>query len=351
MQKRFALLLGVGLAVFCSMGAEYRTPNFVVISQNAQVCEQVGKWAEHYRREKAILWLGREMPNWPEPCPLRVTVSMQGPSGETEFNFGVGRVNSQRMTIRGPLDRLIHSVLPHEVTHTIFAHHFKTPVPRWMDEGGSVLSEDDPERDRHDKEVRNILNRGQQIPMRTLFGLKEYPPQVMNLYAQGYSMSDYLVKRSSRQHLLNFVGHGMQYGCDHAVRSYYGHANVEELEQAWLKHLRDTKNQPNKEVFAANPVTPQPDAGSNFVGTAAGKTVRMTAPPFQPLDPQGIARAAMPTPQEVGQKFNGGGTAWQPVRLEAPIALEDSRTIIPTSTPSVQLGAPIVLPRPVYVRP
>ncbi len=50
------------------------------------------------------------------------------------------------MNIEGPLDRLLSSVLPHEITHTVFAHYFRTPVPRWADEGGSVLSEDDLER-------------------------------------------------------------------------------------------------------------------------------------------------------------------------------------------------------------
>src|SRR5437899_564196 len=186
MHKRITLWLAL-LAV-CSMGAEYRTANFVVNAANPQVAESVGKWAEHYRREKAIQWLGREMPQWPQPCPLKVSVSMDGPSGATEFTFGPGGVSSQRMQIQGPLDRLIYSVLPHEVTHTVFAYHFKAPVPRWADEGGSVLSEDDPERDRHDKLVRDILNKNRQIPMRTLLGLKEYPQQVMCLYAQGYSI-------------------------------------------------------------------------------------------------------------------------------------------------------------------
>src|ERR1035438_714265 len=250
MNKRVTLWLA--LVAIGSMGAEFRTQNFVVTAADQQVAQQVGQWAEHYRREKSILWLGREMPNWPQPCPLRVTVSMDGPSGATEFTFGHGGVSSQRMQIQGPLDRLIYSVLPHEITHTIFAYHFKNPVPRWADEGGSVLSEDDAERDRHDKLVRSILNQGKQIPMRTLLALKEYPPQVMCLYAQGYSMSDFLVKRSNRQHFLNFVGAGMQHGWDQASKSYFGHNSVEELEQAWLNHLRDTKNKQPNPIVAAN---------------------------------------------------------------------------------------------------
>jgi len=69
-----------------------------------------------------------------------------------------------KMEIQGPLDRLLASVLPHEITHTVFAHHFRQPVPRWADEGGSVLSEDDLERERHDKLTRSILNQGSKFP-------------------------------------------------------------------------------------------------------------------------------------------------------------------------------------------
>jgi len=120
-----------------------------------QVAQLIGQWAEHYRKEKALLWLGREMPNWPQPCPLHVVVNMQAPGGATTFQFGQGQVLGMKMEIQGPLERLVRSVLPHEVTHTVFAHHFRHPVPRWADEGGSVLSEDDLERDRHDQRQRS----------------------------------------------------------------------------------------------------------------------------------------------------------------------------------------------------
>src|SRR5262249_25675037 len=153
---------------------------------------------------------------------LYVQVTMEPPSGATSFQFGQGQVMSMKMEIQGPLDRLLASVLPHEITHTVFAHYFRQPVPRWADEGGSVLSEDDQERDRHDKLTRSILNQGRQIPLRQLLPLKEYPREVMCLYAEGYSLSDYLVKRSNRQTFLSFVGAGMQSGWDTAVRSFYG---------------------------------------------------------------------------------------------------------------------------------
>src|SRR5262249_56627697 len=66
---RFAVLLA---AVLSSLGAPYPTTNFLVEAPTAQIAQQVGQWAEHYRREKAIQWLGAEMPPWSGRGPLHV---------------------------------------------------------------------------------------------------------------------------------------------------------------------------------------------------------------------------------------------------------------------------------------
>lgn len=331
---------------FLSLGASYRTTNFVVHAPTPQIAQQVGQWAEHYRKEKARLWLGQEMPTWPQPCPLIVQVSMEGPSGATSFNFGASGVMSQKMEIQGPLDRLIASVLPHEITHTVFAYYFKVPVPRWADEGGSVLSEDDLERDRHDKLVRQILNSNRQFPLRRLFSLRDYPREVMNLYAQGFSVSDYLVKRSDRQTFLQFVAHGMQAGWDSAARSFYRFQSVEELEQAWLQHLRDTKRQPGTQLASQglpNQVAQNTQPNRNQPGTM----VRLTAPPIPPLDPPAIVRGQSPSddPRAADPRLNDPRTA--PVTRPASAPYYDSligrgwQPVTPASFPQAGTSAPL----------
>src|SRR5262249_53303083 len=279
----------------------------VVYAPNAQIAAQVGQYAEQYRREKAQLWLGEEMPQWPQPCPLHVTVSMEPPSGATTFSFGPNQVMGMRMEIKGPLDRLLATVLPHEITHTVFAHHFRCPLPRWADEGGSVLSEDQVERDRHDKLVRSLINQGRAIRMRTLLSLKEYPRDVLCLYAEGFSMTEFLVQRSDRKTFLKFVGHGMSHGWDNAVQTYYRHRSVEELEEAWLGYLRAARRLPDAQPASTRPQQPQ-------VTPTGGPVVRLTAPPVPPLAPTPVARGAMPPPDQPGQRFgNGGPPPQQPV--------------------------------------
>src|SRR5207245_5394864 len=121
------------IGVFAAMGAQYRTPNFTVEAPTPEIAQKIGQYAEHYRKEKALLWLGREMPRWGRPCPVQVKITMDGAGGATSFQFDEenGQIMDQKMEIEGSLDRLVNSVLPHEVTHTVFAYYFRRPVPRW----------------------------------------------------------------------------------------------------------------------------------------------------------------------------------------------------------------------------
>src|SRR5262249_14360043 len=154
--------------------------------------------------------------------------------GATSFNFDGGR-GFQHMHIEGSLDRLLGRVLPHEGTHTVLAPHFPRPVAPRGDQGGAGASPGRTAATRPAALVRQVLNTpGRAIPLRRLFSLREYPGDVMTLYAEGYSVANFLVGRSSRQAFLSFVAQGMRQGWDAAAQSHYRFNSVEELEQAWL---------------------------------------------------------------------------------------------------------------------
>jgi hypothetical protein len=338
------------VGAIASLGASYRTPNFVVEAPDPAFAEQVGKWAEHYRRQKAIEWLGYEMPTWGRPCPLRVTLSNNS-GGATEFAFDNGRILSITMHIEGTPDRLIASVLPHEITHTVLAYYFRTPVPRWADEGGSVLSEDDRERAVHEQTVRQILQSPRAIPLRRLFTLMQYPRDVMVLYAEGYSVANFLVGQSSRPVFLAFIARGMQGDWDAAVREHYHYRSVEELERAWVQHVRSGRQQPTQLASSRGP------SDRRDASPTAHVVVRQTVPPAQPVleAPQPVYRGQIPeepAPQPAAG-WNQRPAASRPesdppssyqvppapaVRLEAP---EFER--VPAQMP--QLGQPQLAPR------
>jgi len=324
-----------------SLGAGWRTQNFVVDAPTQAIAQQAGQYAENYRREKAIQWLGREMPNWNEPCPLKISVTMNGSGGATSFVFDRGAILSQDMHIEGTLERLMNSVLPHEITHTVFAYYYRQPVPRWADEGGSVLSEDDLERSRHDRLVRDILNTpGRMIPLRRLFTLTQYPRDVMVLYAEGYSVTNYLVSISNRPSFLQFIAQGMRGDWDGAVRAHYRFNSVEELEGAWLANLRATKNQPAGVLASRDAVG----------GVGPAVVARQTLPPAQPLleAPRPIYRGLSPGAESEGS-YNAPAAARpgylpdypSPAGSYAPTGTYAPAAAPPTSTaPRVQLGVP-----------
>ncbi|MDG3002955.1 hypothetical protein [Paludisphaera mucosa] len=225
-----ALLLGVS-PLLC--GASHQTTNFVVEAPTREVARKVGEHAEECRRTIAKAWLGRELPDWAVPCPVKVKLTGGEAGGLTSFGFDHGHVSDQNMVVEGRLDRILASALPHEVTHTVFAAFFGGPMPRWADEGASLLSEDERERKRHDQIALDLLARRGEIGLGELFRIDEYPKDLMSFYGQGYSISRFLIEIGGRPRFLRFVRDGLESGWDGATLDHYGLADVRELDRAW----------------------------------------------------------------------------------------------------------------------
>jgi hypothetical protein len=227
----FSLVL-VG-AVPALAGASFRSVNFAVEAPTHEIAQRVAERAEECRVIIARAWLGHQLPDWGTPCPVRVRVTAGEAGGLTSFGFHQGRVTDQRMTVEGRVDRILASALPHEVTHTIFAAYFGGPMPRWADEGASLLSEDQRERQRHDQIAIDLLARRGELPLAGLFQIEDYPSDLMSFYGQGYSISRFLIEMGGRPRFLKFVRDGLKENWDAATRAHYQLANVRELDRAW----------------------------------------------------------------------------------------------------------------------
>lgn len=311
MTRHWLVLSAIALGVLfgfdrSALAAErYTTENFVVSAPSKELARKFGEYAEKYRREKAIEWLGTEMPRWERRCPLEVKIDMSRTGGATTFTFGMeGRrpmVLSQEMVIFGPVEQLLQSVLPHEVTHTVFAYHFRQAVPRWADEGGSVLSENDEERFSHDVRCRELLNQGRGIPLRVLFTMKEYPRDMIVLYAQGYSITQFLVDEGGREKFLEFVGIGMQNNSrnwEAAVRDVYGYSSVDDLQETWINGL---KNPPQRVAARGDRSGVPPKRASRndlpeatLTGGSRADTRSSAVSVLPQLEPPIVARGATP---------------------------------------------------------
>jgi hypothetical protein len=268
-----------------SLGASYRTQYFVISAPTAELAQEIGDHAEHYRRTLAVEWLGKELPPWSEPCPIQANVSPNlGAGGATQFMFHDRQPFGWRMTIQGSRERILDSVLPHEITHTIFATHFGRPLPRWADEGACTTVEHSAERQKQEQLLIQFLTTRRGIAFNQMFAMMEYPSDMLPLYSQGYALAQFFIAQGGKQKFVRYVGEGMATNNWTATtRKYYGYESLSDLQVTWVEWIRHGRQTPVPAGFAKAPEL-QLAAATENIGEAA--TVRQQSPdgvsPAQP---------------------------------------------------------------------
>jgi len=242
--------------------ATFRTRNFVVTAATAGEAETVAGAAEEYRRKLAIYWIGHPLKNWFRPCRLTVESGHYGASGKTTFQFMGTEVSNWRMTVRGTPERILDSVLPHEINHTIFACYFRRPLPRWADEGAARLFEHHSEQRLQLNLLQSIISSPREfIPLKRLLSMKEYPQghrPMLIMYAEGFALVDFLIQQKGREVYLKFLadGHRNNNQWDAPIRQHYNHAGIDALEKdwrAWVKAGMPRYDSPTEEMLAEVP--------------------------------------------------------------------------------------------------
>ncbi|HSG72927.1 MAG TPA: hypothetical protein VLA12_21115 [Planctomycetaceae bacterium] len=162
------------------------------------------------------------------------------------------------MNIQGSEERILDSVLPHEISHMIFASYFRRPLPRWADEGAATLIEHESERRRQQLLLDEVMSDGSKFPLHTLLAMKEYPQdhrRILTLYAQGYSLADYLIQKQGRRTFLKFLNDADRTDWDSAIRKNYKLNNTASLETNWNNWVMAGSprlNVPEGELLAEN---------------------------------------------------------------------------------------------------
>jgi len=223
--------------------ATFKTANFVVTAATEDIARRVANCAEYWRRDLAMQWLGEALPNWYRPCPISVQAGQMGAGGQTTFTFENGEVYGWKMQVQGTLERILDSVIPHEVNHTIFASYFRRPLPRWADEGAATLFEHESEQARQMHLLNRVITTSKRIPLNDLLTIREYPrdmQDVLTLYAEGYSLAGFLVgsKGEEGRHIyLRFLQDAESLGWEKAIQKHYGFNSIALLEQQWTNWI------------------------------------------------------------------------------------------------------------------
>lgn len=279
---QLALYFAFGLALIQTASAQHyraESKNFIVVAPDARLAQRAIDLSEQYRRDLSLDWLGYEIAPWREKCPIEIHVGPHA-GGETSFAFvtgpnAKGEPISWQMKIYGPPDRLLDAVLPHEITHTIFATHFGRPLPRWADEGACTTVEHESERAKNHRMLISFLtsspSRG--IPFNRMFTMKQYPHDILPLYAQGYSVAKYLIGMKGRKHFIKFLESGMSNErsnfdtktWDVATNEFYGFEDLSELQINWIGWVRDgSKQEPLAQLAKNEKSSPLVDPDSTY---------------------------------------------------------------------------------------
>jgi hypothetical protein len=243
------LILAIGLipamGLTLAMDASYETDNFIVSAPCEASARQFAETAEQCRTDLALLWLGKTLPNWSEKCYIKVHVGDNlGAGGTTSFIFENGEVFGWKMEIQGSHERIIDSVLPHEITHMVLASYFRKPIPRWLDEGMATYVEHKDEKANYRRMLRNFLQADVQrcFPLNRLVAMMDYPCDPMPFYAQGFSLVEYLLEYGKtfddyeHRRLVRFAETAMHSGdWQSELQEHYGIENLGELQTSWVR--------------------------------------------------------------------------------------------------------------------
>lgn len=92
--------------------------------------------------------------------------------------------------------------------------------------------------------------------------MKEYPSDmqaVLTLYAEGYSLADYLVQsggETGKERYLRFLQDAHEHDWNHAIRTWYGLPNVVTLERRWSNWVTagspEIRDQDNRQIAEAD---------------------------------------------------------------------------------------------------
>ena len=119
-----------------------------------------------------------------------------------------------------------------------------------------------------------FLQTGHGIAFGQLFAMTEYPQDVMPLYAEGYSLAEYLIAHGGRQKFVAFLADGMRDGqWPAAVQRHYRLSDLPALQNEWVDWVcaglpRDS-SRASRVLTASAQVPAQPAAASPMARSAA----------------------------------------------------------------------------------
>ncbi|MCA9004554.1 MAG: hypothetical protein KDA70_04705, partial [Planctomycetaceae bacterium] len=209
---------------------------------------------------------------------------------------------------------------------------------------------------------RQVMGTNKRIPLRNLLSMTEYPSemqQVLTLYAEGYSLADYLLQTGGKKRYLMFLEDAHKNGWDEAIAKMYKIKNVEALEQrwgSWIMAGSPSLNLPaGQQLAAAEPQqvsavdnkdlvirSQSPDqVEADFVAEMPEQTALASAEPAEELQ-----RESRPLPIDSRIPFSGRPAQKRQIK-ESVAFVPEAKRLPRTSLHQDSVAAPQTRPQPV----
>lgn len=202
---------------------------------------------EAVRRQLQETWFGKVGEDWSPQCDIVLHPTIAGyvhalgqgsrqSSGCSTIEIEKGRVVKRRIDLRADAADWMNTALPHELTHVVVAERFATKqIPRWADEGLSILSEPESRQTNRRSAMQRALAKTACYSATELVSLSDYPASDRRdaFYGQSASLVAFLVERDSPARFLEFLELGQKQGVERALAEVYGIRTLAELDMQW----------------------------------------------------------------------------------------------------------------------
>ena len=170
----------------------------------------------------------------------------QAATGQPSWSSGCAKVKEKVISTFLYAQRFFDTILPHEMGHIIFREFVgfdNYAIPLWLEEGVSSYQEN-LMRLKVNKLVKEAIDKG---TFMSLEKLSNFNPQLSQdselvklFYVESLSIINYLIKEFGSDNFVFFCQNLRdKKNLEAALRSAYSFSNIQELEQAWRKFLKE----------------------------------------------------------------------------------------------------------------
>jgi hypothetical protein len=226
-------------AGFINVGSK----NFSVGAPSRAFAEAVLAAAESMRRELALEWLGKELPEGKQFTRIHVELSTEIDEGLCDLDpAGSLSCGHNRIWLTTTPELALGSTLRHELTHLVLHHQFPAGggIPAFANEGICSRMDDANRHARRSNLLGKIVQTEKWPSLVEVMTQRTIAPTDELAYTVSASLTEFFLSRGDRKKYLDFVSAGSRIGWPAATQQFYGIATTRDLQREWQTFVTQT---------------------------------------------------------------------------------------------------------------